>query len=313
MAERARSFWLRSLTVAAVAWWLGVAAFVAAQERNGQAAPAKTEALEIVTQDGIEYARVGDQALKLDLARPKAPGKYPGVVCIHGGGWRAGDKSSLAALTQRLAKEGFVAVTVQYRFAPQDRFPAQVDDVRCAVRWLRAHAEELQLDPQRIGAIGFSAGGHLSLMLGLMEDSDRPASDSCHGDQSSKVQAVVNFFGPADLAGNYPEAVRNILKEFLGGSPEEKPSETKAASPITYIDRNDAPILTFHGTEDKIVPYEQAELLDQACRKAGLSHKLETLEGAGHGWGGEQLVETIDKSIAFFREKLAQPAAVGGK
>lgn len=313
MAKRARSNWLRALAVAAFAWAVGSPALVTAQDRNGQAAPATAAALEIVTETGIEYAKVGDQTLKLDLARPKAPGKYPGVICIHGGGWRAGDKASLDALTKRLAKEGFVAVTVQYRFAPKDLFPAQVDDVRTAVRWLRAHAKELQLNPERIGAIGFSAGGHLSLLLGLMEDKDRPAADGNHSDQSSKVQAVVNFFGPADLSSNYPEAVEKILAEFLGGLPTEKPSAAKAASPITYIDGNDAPILTFHGTEDKIVPFEQAELLDRACQKAGLSHRLEKLEGAGHGWGGEQLVETIDKSVAFFREKLAQPAKAVGQ
>ena len=294
--------------MAAVTWLAGLSGPAAAQERNGQAAPAAPAALEIITKDGIEYARIGDQPLKLDLARPQAPGKYPGVICIHGGGWRAGDKATLTALTRRLAKEGFVAITVQYRFAPKDRFPAQIDDVRCAVRWLRANAQELQLDPEHIGAIGFSAGGHLSLLLGVMEDKDRPAADACHGDHSSKVQAVVNFFGPADLSSNYPEVVRGILREFLGGLPDEKPAEAKAASPISYIDGNDAPILTFHGTEDKIVPYAQAELLSRACQKAGLSHRLETLEGAGHGWGGEQLVETLDKSIDFFREKLTQPA-----
>ena len=307
MATRATSFWGFAYAMTAAAWLAVFTGPVAAQDRSVTSAPATTEALEIITESDIEYTRIGDQPLKLDLARPKAPGKYPGVICIHGGGWRAGNKSSHIALTRRLAKEGFVAITVQYRFAPKDRFPAQIDDVRCAVRWLRANAQQLQLDPERIGAIGFSAGGHLSLLLGVMEDKDRPATDACHGEQSSKVQAVVNYFGPADLRSHYPDMVRGILSDFLGGLPDEKPEEAKAASPITYIDGDDAPILTFHGTEDKIVPYEQAELLSRVCKKAGLPHRLETLEGAGHGWGGEQMVETLDKSIAFFREKLAQP------
>ena len=312
MGKRAPITWPVMVALLALTCWLVLPArAIQAQERQGEAAA--PQALEIVTQEGVEYMRVDDQPLKLELARPKAPGKYPGVICIHGGGWRGGDKASLIPLTRRLAKEGFVAVTVQYRFAPKDPFPAQVDDVRCAVRWLRANAEELQLDPERIGAIGFSAGGHLSLMLGLMEDDDRPADNGCHSGHSSKVQAVVNYFGPTDLARSFPQQVRAILNDFVGGTPEDKAEVVKAASPITYIDRNDAPILTFHGTKDQIVPFEQAELLNQACKKAGLEHRLETQQDANHGWGGEQLVKTLDQSIAFFREHLQQPAKAQGQ
>jgi acetyl esterase/lipase len=271
---------------------------------TAQDSPPADNTVEIIVEKDIEYGRGGDVPLKLDLARPTTEGPHPGIICIHGGGWRGGSKDSLKAVTTRLAKEGFVAATVQYRFAPKFPFPAQVEDVKCAVRWLRAHAKELGLNPDRIGAIGFSAGGHLSLMLGVMDAKDGLEGQGGHADQSSKVQAVVNFFGPADLRRNYPQIVHGLLQDFVGGPIEEKGDVIQAASPITYLDDEDAPILTFHGTADPIVPYEQAKVLDQACKDKKIAHRLVTIERGGHGWGGEQLLDSLEQSLEFFRAEL---------
>ncbi len=286
---------------AATLLWSGAAIAQDGAAANKADAPAT---LEIVVENDLEFGKGGEEPLKLNLCRPANGGPHPGVICIHGGGWRGGSKASLQALTTRLAKEGFVAITVQYRFAPKHPFPAQVEDVKCAVRWLRANADKLGLNPEKIGAIGFSAGGHLSLMLGATDAKDGLEGDGGHPNHDSKVQAVVNFFGPADLRLKYPDIVHGLLRDFVGGEIQEKQDVIRLASPVSYLDGKDAPILTFHGTADPIVPYEQATVLDQACKEAKLPHRLETLEQAGHGWGGEQLLETLEKSIEFFNQQL---------
>ncbi len=281
-----------------VVWACGPAAVVARES------PVAGQPVEIVSEQNVEYGRGGDEPLKLDLARPAAGGPYPGVICIHGGGWRGGSKDSLRAVTTRLAKQGFVAITVQYRFAPKYPFPAQIEDVKCAVRWLRANAQKLGLNPDKIGAIGFSAGAHLSLMLGVMDAQDGLEGNGGYAEQSSKVQAVVNFFGPADLRLEYPQIVHGLLRDFVGGPIEDKADTIRAASPVTYLDAKDAPILTFHGTADPIVPYQQATVLNQVCQEKKLAHRLITVERGGHGWGGEQMLDSLEQSLEFFQTEL---------
>jgi acetyl esterase/lipase len=259
----------------------------------------------VLYEQDIEYGSGGGEPLKLDLARPKeGDGPFPGVVCIHGGGWAGGNKSFFRPLMIELAQKGYVAVTVQYRFAPKHPFPAQVNDVKCAVRWLRSKSKEFKLDPNRIGATGASAGGHLSLMLGVMGKDDGLEGEGGHSDQPSQVQAVVNFFGPTDLSREFPENVRPLLVNLVGGPLDEKQKEIRLASPVTYLSHQDPPILTFHGTKDNIVPYEHATILDEACKKLGISHELQTMPDLGHGWGGETLRKTLDQTIAFFDKHL---------
>lgn len=258
----------------------------------------------IAYDENITYGKGGDVDLKLDFARPKEGGPFPAIVCIHGGGWRGGSREVYRPLIKELAAKGYAAVTVSYRFAPQHPFPAQVEDVKCAVRYLRENAEKLHIDPDRIGATGASAGGHLSLMLGVMGSEDGLEGEGGHAKQSSRVQCVVNWFGPTDLAQEFPENVRGLLNDFIKGTPAEKPDVVKQASPITYLSKDDAPILTLHGTKDNIVPYSQATLLHKACKEIGLEHELITVEGGGHGWGGEQVRKTLDQTIAFFDRHL---------
>src|SRR5258708_4320036 len=153
----------------------------------------------------VEYGTGGGEKLTLHVALPKtSEGARPGLVFIHGGGWAGGKKDDLKDAIRDAALKGYATVSVGYRLAPKDPFPAQVEDVKCAVRWMRSHADELKLDPKRIGAIGFSAGAHLSMMLGVMDPADGLEGDGGWPDQSSKVQAVVSYFGPTDLLGEYP-------------------------------------------------------------------------------------------------------------
>jgi acetyl esterase/lipase len=253
----------------------------------------------------VEYGTGGEQKLTLDVALAKdEQTARPALIFIHGGGWAAGNKNGLQLAIREAAMKGYVAVAVGYRLAPKNPFPAQVEDVKCAVRWMRAHADELKLDPKRIGAIGFSAGAHLSMMLGVMDKDDGLEGEGGWQDQSSKVQAVVAYFGPTDFLGEYPPGSQEIVRNFIGGTKAERTAEYMRASPITYVNTGDAPMLLFQGTNDVLVPYEQAYFMARALTEAKVPGRVELLLGADHGWGGQDLDHTHNESYAFFSRWL---------
>ena len=272
----------------------------------------------IPVEKDIIYGRAGGVELKLDLARPaEGVGPFPAVLCIHGGGWQLGDKQLYGDLIRGLASRGFVAASLDYRLTPRFAWPAQIEDVKCAVRFLRAHAAEYRIDADRLGVLGDSAGGHLALMAGLTGPGDGFDSDNC-GDPrvSSKVQAIVDFFGPADLTSfrvpkeSEPLLIRDygwdsnqVLFNLLGSRDRSAPV-FRQASPITYIDPADCPVLIFHGTADNLVSIEQSKALDRALAKAGVSHRLEIVEGEGHGWTGAKLERSITQAIEFLDKIL---------
>jgi acetyl esterase/lipase len=284
--------------------WCGLillAASAAAQQPAG-----------ILFERDVVYGKGGDEDLKLDIARPeKTNSAAPCVVVIHGGAWRGGSKSAHDDIIREFAKRDYVSATVEYRFCPKYPFPAQVEDVKCAVRFLRAHADKYGLDPKRIGAMGFSAGAHLSMMLGVMDKGDGLEGNGGWADQPSKVQAVVAFFGPTDFTMGYPEASAQLVKDFLGGTLAEKPGVYRAASPVTYVNAGDAAMLLFQGTKDPLVPHEQAYRMAEALTAAGVPGRVEILIGASHGWAGMDLVRTLRETQAFFDEQLGHrlPAA----
>jgi acetyl esterase/lipase len=261
---------------------------------------------EIQFEEGIVYGTGGEEELTLNVARPaEAEGVLPCVVVIHGGAWRAGDKAAHNDQIKEFARRGYVSATVGYRFCPKYPFPAQVEDVQCAVRFLRAHAKEYRIDPERIGAVGFSAGAHLSMMLGVLDDEDGLEGQGGWADQSSKVRAVVSFFGPTDLlAGDFGEASRGFLKDFIGGTPAEKADAHRRASPVTYVNEGDAAMLLFQGTKDPLVPHTQAYAMVEALTAAGVPGGVELLLGAGHGWGGSDRERTMRETFEFFDEQL---------
>jgi acetyl esterase/lipase len=279
------------------------------------AASAAEPPADVVFEKDVVYGKAGDVELKLDLSRPKNPSgkQLPCILVIHGGGWKGGDKSGHQDMTWHFAQKGYVSATVGYRLAPRHQFPSQVHDVKCAVRYLRAHADKYGIDPKRFGAIGFSAGGHLSMMLGTTDASAGLEGEGGWPDQPSQVQAVVNFFGPTDLAADdIPPVVLGILSDFLGGSKTDKPEEYRKGSPLTHVSPGDAPMLHLQGTKDPLVPHTQVYKIIDAMTKHNVPGRAEFLLGAGHGWGPPELQRTMAISQAFFdqhlRPKTAQAA-----
>lgn len=261
----------------------------------------------VVLDKAVEYSRVGER-LEMDIARPKSPqGMRPAVVAIHGGGFRAGKRDSYLPLIMKLAERGYVAATVSYRLSPRHQFPAPVEDVKAAVRFLRANASKYGLDPDRIGAMGGSAGGHLALMLGLTADIREFDGSGPNLDQSSRVQCVVNYFGPTDFTKSYGKSVdaAEVLPLFLGGDLEHERAAHFKSSPLNWVSPNAAPVLSIHGTKDRYVAYEHSVWLTDRLRSAGVEAELLGLDGADHGFRGPDAVKAENAMFAWFDKHLA--------
>ncbi len=252
----------------------------------------------------IIYGEAGGRTLRLDVYQPPGPKRArPGVLLIHGGGWVEGDKSSQRDLAEGLAGAGFVAIAVGYRLAEDDasRYPSQVDDVRLAARWARAHAADLGLDPRRLGAFGHSAGGHLAAILGTT-DAAGPA-------ESSRVDCVVDVCGPTDFTDEASPPVGPkiawMVPNLFGKTRDEAPEAYRDASPARQADARSAPTLIIHGTADEIVPIDQSRRLRDALARAGVEVKLVEIEGEGHLiLGPEGRERMLGETMAFLRHHL---------
>lgn len=259
----------------------------------------------VTFEPNIEYTNPDHQHLQLDMARPKTgEGPFPAIVCIHGGGFRAGNRQGYDGLCIKLAEQGYVAVTVTYRLAPKYQFPAAVYDVKAAVRWLRANAAKYKIDPHRIATTGGSAGGHLAQFLAVTADVKEFEGDGGNPDQSSRVACVVNYFGPSDFTKSYGKSVdaAEVLPLFLGGNLEQARHKHIISSPLYWVTPNAAPTLCIHGTQDKYVAHEQAVWLVDKLKAADVEAELLTLQGAGHGFKGKD-AETADKAMFDFFAK----------
>jgi acetyl esterase/lipase len=266
----------------------------------------RATAQDIVIENDVEFSNPDNQRLLLDMARPKGDGPFPAVICIHGGGFRAGDRHGYDGLVKQLATRGYVAATVEYRLAPKYPFPAAVHDVKAAVRWMRANAAKYHVDPNRIGVMGGSAGGHLVHFLGVTGDVKMFEGDGGNPDQSSRVQCVVSYFGPSDFTKSYGKSVdaAEVLPLFLGGNLDQQRQRHIVSSPLYWVTPNAAPTLAIHGTKDNYVAYEQAVWIVDKLLAAGVEAQLMTLDGAGHGFAGEDAKRADEAMFAFFDRHL---------
>lgn len=261
----------------------------------------------------IAYVADGHARQKLDLFVPAgATNPLPLIIWIHGGGWRDGSKDNCPAL--RYLERGYAVASVNYRLSQHAIFPAQIEDCKAAIRWLRTYAREHGLDPYRFAAWGSSAGGHLVALLGTCGDVktfDRGENLSA----SSRVQAVVDFFGPTDFTQmsqhsrtNAPldhDASDSPESQLIGGAIQKYKDKVALANPITYVSRDDPPFLILHGDRDNLVPPHQSELLQAALQGAGVPVTLKIIEGAGHGFSGRGEVDQLVD--AFLAKHLKSP------
>ncbi len=258
----------------------------------------------------IEYAKVGDHALKLDIYHPEAEGDaLPLVVWVHGGGWSGGTKDNCPAIP--LSGKGYVVASVEYRLTGVAPFPAQIEDCRAALRWLRGNATAYRIDPKRVGVWGGSAGGHLVALLGTSADATGWDKVGNHSDQSARVNAVCDFYGPTDfLVETMParsKSADSAVGKLLGGPVDERKEVARQASPLTYITPDDPPFLIVHGDQDKLVSIEQSERLEAALKKAGVEVTFLTVKNGGHGFGPGSDPDPIairERVIAFFDQHL---------
>ncbi|HLY08806.1 MAG TPA: ThuA domain-containing protein [Planctomycetota bacterium] len=298
---------------------LVLAVLLGAAELRAQENPGDLE-----TERDVPYGKVGDTVLKLDVYRPRGSPRAPlaAIVMIHGGGWRSWPdgswtKSTDADTARAFARRGFWVASIDYRLSEVARFPAAVLDCKRAVRWVRSHAATLGVDPDRIGAWGFSAGAHLALLLGCTDATSGFEEEPDGTSVSSRVQAVAAWAGPSDLAD--PSGRRKLVGEledlsrrFLGGTSLERPDAYRQASPLRYVARSNAPTLLVHGDQDPLVPYSHSAVMLERLCAAGVDASLLTVKGGGHLFFKEEGQEpsfsgVIDTTAAFFHRHLRLP------
>ena len=260
------------------------------------------------SEPNVVYGVAEGENLVMDIYRCPTPGPHPALMMIHGGGWAAGDKAGDRDGAVNLStKAGIVCFSINYRLAPKFKYPAQVLDCARAVRWVRAHAAEYDVDPARIGAWGGSAGGHLSLMLGVMKPDDFQTADDPNKAFSAKVQCVVDFFGPSDFSGTpvVSPGAAPIVANWIGAKPQGAPDKYAEAGPITHVTKEASPVLFVHGDADALVPLSQSEIMKAALDKAGVENELIVVKNGGHGFPG---ASQADIAAAFARIAVWLPA-----
>lgn len=284
-----------------------------AAQRNNAPRQARTLANLEVKAD-LAYAATDNPRQKLDLFLPRKPATdkpLPLVVFIHGGGWRNGDKGSGLRRVAAFVESGeFVGASIGYRLSGEAIWPAQIQDCKAAIRWLRAHAKEFGFDPDRIAVMGSSAGGHLVAMLGTSGDVKKlEGSLGQHNAVSSRVNCVIDEFGPTNFLtmNDFPGKMDHLAEDspeskLLGQQITKVPELVREASPITYVTKDDPPILILHGTKDPLVPYQQSVVFAEALRKAGVTVTLQKIENGEHGGFNNEEVNARTK--AFLQKHL---------
>ncbi|HLH05338.1 MAG TPA: alpha/beta hydrolase [Bryobacteraceae bacterium] len=265
---------------------------------------AQAQSASVNVEKDVVYGTIAGTALHLDIYQPTASGSQvsAGVILLHGGGWTSFDKSTMTGMGQFLARNGYVGFAADYRLFDGDRnrWPSQLDDVQLAVRWIRANASKYQVDPDRIGAFGHSAGAQLAALLGL-EDT-REHKNAPLSEFSSKVQAVVDVSGPSDFTRDHDADGDAFFTRFFGSSNEKA---WLAASPISHVTKNSAPFLIVHGTRDDEVRISQSQELYDKLRANGVPAEFIKVDDAHTFQTPEARRQLALATLAFFRRYLA--------
>ncbi|MBV8867762.1 MAG: alpha/beta hydrolase [Acidobacteriaceae bacterium] len=279
---------------------------LALQGATQRTAASQSGAESVPVQENIPYCLVSGSELRLDVYQPAGPNAeiHPGVLLIHGGGWTSFDRRTMRGMGQFLARSGFVAFAVDYRLfqGKQNRWPAQLDDVQRAVRWVRANAAKYAVNPEGIGAFGHSAGAQLAALLGMEETRDN--SDPALAKYSSRVQAVVDVSGPTDFTVDHDPDGDAFLSDFLGVDYSKDPQVWREASPAFHISKGDAPFLIVHGTQDQNVPMSQAEELFKKLQSAGVPVSIVKVNDAHTFQTPEARRQLAIETLAFFNRYL---------
>lgn len=270
----------------------------------------------------VEYARVGEHRLLLDLYLPPslpppaeraASRRPPLIVWVHGGAWRGGSKSDMPL--KPLVEKGYAVASVDYRLSTVAPFPAQVHDIKAAVRFLRAKQAEYGYDARRIAVTGSSAGGHLAALVGVTNgNKELEGTVGDHPDQSSDVQAIISLFGMSDLTTILAQSTPHglsvrvpALQLLLGGQPDQKPDLARLASPVFHVDAKDPPLLLIHGDQDPQAPINQSHELQGKYEALKLPHRFVVIHGAGHGGKAFYDEERMELMRSFLAEHLKEP------
>jgi acetyl esterase/lipase len=255
---------------------------------------------------GQTYVQRDSGPLKADVYVPRGKGPFPGVIVVHGGAWRMGTRVQLAPVAQRLAQHGLTAVAISYRLAPQYKFPAQIDDCKAAVRWMRTEAAKWKIDPQHVGGFGYSAGAQLVALLGATDAHDglEFIADPAKA-PSTRLQAVAAGGAPCDFRPIPPNI--DGLAFWLGDTQAHVPEQYRLASPAAFVTADDPPMFFFHGENDDLVPRISPERMVSALTAAGVPTELYVVPKAGHIMACMNY-EAIDRSVSFL-EKHLKPAA----
>ena len=292
--------------LASLGWLAGMPTLPQPDSRL-QRAPRIPESARII--EALTYARTPQRNLQLDLYLPGGVQSPPLVLWVHGGAWMGGSRANPPAYF--LLDHGYAVASISYRLSQDAVFPAQIHDVKAAVVWLRANAANFGFDARKIAAWGSSAGGHLVALLGVSAGVRALEADPQSGPELSRVQAVVDFFGPSDLLtiGNYPSDIAHFApgspeSRLLGGPVLENKDKARLASPVSYVDSSDPPFLIVHGDADMTVPHNQSLRLHDALRKAGVPSELITLPNAGHGGPAFNAPGTANRILAFLNTVL---------
>ncbi len=251
------------------------------------------------------YVEHGHERNRLDLYLPeKAHAPLPVVVWVHGGAWQAGSKDGCPAVG--LTRRGYAVASINYRLSQHAVFPAQIEDCKAAIRWLRANAGNYHFDPDHIGVWGASAGGHLVALLGTAGGAKELEGKGGNADQSSRVQCVVDWFGPTDMVnmGGQADKPDTPVAKLIGGPVQDNREKAKKASPLYYAGKDSAPFLIMHGDKDPLVPLKQSEVLADALKKAGVEVKLQVIKDNGHGGPGFNTPESRKLIEEFFDKHL---------